>query len=691
MADEKRLSWIQAELRMLPSQAWIVLMLIGLPDGIGAAVALLGMSLAPGINFGFALCRGSWTKVLVAACCLSPLCAAIAGYLACGHGLDLRWAALAPLVISMPLAGLSAFFPRKEENDSDKETESGLRVALGISVILVAISGWMLMTSPNLRLSSHGLLHSSIAYQVIDSGLPPQNPFFAGETLIYYWIYHLIAAGLSLGSGLSPLFAFAFLDLLAIAAVVPLLFLTGRALGLKKGVSLLGGLIGLLALNPLGPIFFLIQEHSVTLDHIRAGAVPTSLLHYQALGFDFRLASPLSKFWNVSSFPSGVSLFLFGFYVAVVVFESRLQRFVLLLITFCGLMLINPLVGLCFGLPMGAASLVGLVNANTRKENVINLGAMAVGGGISLVYLLSITSLAEGEGSSFASIRPNLPALMGILLAAGPVCIFAGAGAIMMACKKTATGEPARDETSGEKEAEEKTDNANRIRAIQLATACLVLIAMALLLSLPMENEYKIIRLLIFPAGVLAGPAASLFLQRLRLPKAVAALLVVAAIVPNSVIAVVIYANAMEAQVPLDDKRLQLSVTSDDSEKQAAYAFLRERTPEDAIVVVDAKDHESAMGGKMQGDEVPALARRVLYAGHRFYLTENHAGLADRLERVARLYLDQPGPLPEPIDGRPLFVLVRSGKIPSALGKSPYKEVFRKGKTAVFQYLTTDK
>ena len=63
-------------------------------------------------------------------------------------------------------------------------------------------------------------------------------------------------------------------------------------------------------MNPLGPLFFLIQEQDIRFSDLSKGLAPNYMVRFLALGFDLRLASPLTKFWNATSFGPG-SAYLF--------------------------------------------------------------------------------------------------------------------------------------------------------------------------------------------------------------------------------------------------------------------------------------------------------------------------------------------------------------------------------------------
>ncbi|MBU0755803.1 MAG: DUF2298 domain-containing protein [Planctomycetes bacterium] len=651
-------SWLVAEGWMAFTQIWVLLCFLDLPRPFDSALVMTGMALLPGFNAALLFFQCRWTHALIAALCFAPLFCGLSGFFMISCGLSSLIALLVPALLTMPLAGAAVFTRPPDQG----KTENGLLIALGIGALLVVFSAVLLFASVQLRLSSHGLLHSAIVYSLIDTGIPLENPFFAGRPLIYYWYYHLAAAGLSLAAGKSPLIAFSFLNLPAVAAVVPCLYLAGRAVKLSQWMALFGALIGLLALNPLGPLFFLLRDPSVTLKQIEAGTVlPGQMAQALTLGFDLRLGSSLTKFWNVSSFPQGIALFLFGLYASLSSTRPRWRFGLMVFFPAFALMLVNPLVGFSFFAALTVASLAWLGRENRSRLWLITL-TLAVAGALSLPYLLSITGGSGGE--ALVRIKPALVPFLGVVLAAGPVLLFAAFGALRQV----------RQKNQG---------------AVHLALFCFSLLIMALLLSFPTENEYKFIRLLIFPCGLLAAPAALDYLKRLPIPKFAAVLLAGALLVPGTVMVWIFYFSAIKATIPLDDDSVQLEVGFKDPDKREVYRFLREETPRNAVVVVHPQDRNYSMGGNMQGDEVPALARRPLYTGHRFYLTDQYPEFPDRMERTARLFLNEDGSLPIPVDGRPLYVLVRSEEIPSVLKTPDYEEVFRKGSMALFLYRKT--
>jgi hypothetical protein len=212
---------------------------------------------------------------------------------------------------------------------------------------------------------------------------------------------------------------------------------------------------------------------------------------------------------------------------------------------------------------------------------------------------------------------------------------------------------------------------------VRLAVFTLVLLGMGLVMHFPEGNEYKIVRLLLLPAGVLAGAPLVAFFRRLRLHAALSVLVAALFLLPGNGMALWAYLSTARAKVPIREEGERILLTDSRDDRKEAYRILRDETPGDAVVVVNPEDRIRSVGGYMQGDEVPALARRPLYTGYAFYLTERHPGFEDRLERSSALFQGRDGPLPRPVEGRPLYVLVRSDTVPARLEGPGFEAVFK--------------
>lgn len=114
-----------------------------------------------------------------------------------------------------------------------------LPLAFGLAPLAVVVV--VHRESPRTLVSAHGLLHAAIAERFrtgIGAGFPPENPYFAGERLPYYWAFQWAGAKLSMLLGTDPLHAF---ELLVLAGLLGLV-LAGAALGRSLYGSTAAGL-----------------------------------------------------------------------------------------------------------------------------------------------------------------------------------------------------------------------------------------------------------------------------------------------------------------------------------------------------------------------------------------------------------------------------------------------------------------
>jgi len=51
-----------------------------------------------------------------------------------------------------------------------------------------------LLINPALKTRSDAIIHIGITRAILRDGIPPSNPFLAGEQLPYYWFYNALGA-----------------------------------------------------------------------------------------------------------------------------------------------------------------------------------------------------------------------------------------------------------------------------------------------------------------------------------------------------------------------------------------------------------------------------------------------------------------------------------------------------------------
>ncbi len=191
--------------------AWGVFPLLGVIPGLVAARAL---PLADG-----PLAR--WALGLAAA----PLVTTVAAWLLMAAGLSLPHAGLAVAVLAW-----LAWALQEARATATPSTEKGERFvwkwalggALAIAVVLFA--------NPILRVRGDAWVHGGIVWEIVERGLPPQDPRFAGLTLNYVWFYNYFIALLASLRGGDPFVMMALSNVASLFATLALGALLARAL-----------------------------------------------------------------------------------------------------------------------------------------------------------------------------------------------------------------------------------------------------------------------------------------------------------------------------------------------------------------------------------------------------------------------------------------------------------------------------
>lgn len=92
-------------------------------------------------------------------------------------------------------------------------------VWLAIAAVAVAVAA-PLAINPRLHLRGDGLSNAAIARAILRHGLPPPDPYLAGQPLYYHWAYNAAAVGVAAPLGLDPLAVMVWSGPLALAALL---------------------------------------------------------------------------------------------------------------------------------------------------------------------------------------------------------------------------------------------------------------------------------------------------------------------------------------------------------------------------------------------------------------------------------------------------------------------------------------
>ena len=429
--------------------------------------------------------------------------------------------------------------------------------------------------SPRTAVSAHGLLHAAIALRFAETSAtfsaPPENPFFAGEPLPYYWAFQYAAAQVGELLGTNPLRAIEALVLVAVGLV----WLAGAALGRRLyggvGAGLAVGLLAFAGSNPWGAG---ILGWRVLRDGAEVLADDPDFLWgiaHPAMGLA-RHADPhclygplLNFFLNTTSRPMALALLL----VALLALLAWLRRgrpvawvglaLAVALATASSPIVAGPAIpALGLGLLLARPGRRGGGDSPWRGGVLPALGALVLGGLLALPTCHHLFGLGGQEG---VRLGPRAAAAAPVAASSALLLALALAGALR---------------SSGDR----------RRFALAVLSAGLVLLAASALVELPVGNDTNF-----FHAGslLLAVPAAGAF-QPSRRPRSpwrgrLQLALVLLVFLPTP--AVVVWAYLDRPPVPLDLSGPVLTRTPAGSPLERFYRWVRGETERDAVFVLD--------------------------------------------------------------------------------------------------------
>lgn len=534
--------------------------------------------------------------------------------------------------------------------------------------------------SPRTLVSAHGLLHSAVAGRFASGDvqqLPPANPFYAGEPLPYYWVFHYIGGTLSRLFDIHPLIAFEIM----IVAGVWLIWFSAAVLGRRMYGSALPGLAtGFLAFagaNAIGPWLF-------------ASRV--------ALGADDLPADSASYLWGIAH-PIVGRLGLedpFSLYQPLIFFYFNItSRPVALALVFATATVLY--IWLRSG---GTGALIGLTLLTAAATAMSPLiGGAAAGAlvcGLVAAWLLRRVGAVDGETETWP--ERYLPAaaamVLGVVLAAPTVYHLVGlGGGIRFAPSPSAVigvGSGAFVLAAMAAVALLRTTGPQRRFLVVLSVAAAILLLANMVLVLPAGNHTNffhaaavLLPIVAVSAVVPAGRSAG----RIRRHAAWGLLLFVPA--P----AIIVYGFHDRPPIPLELDGAVMERTPADAPLAQLYAWMSEETEANAVFVTDPRPPIVTAVGNMP--ELPALTGRDLFTAHASsYMVTPYADAADRHNTALRLLEGEPLESSQAALiarlGRPLYIVSGRADEPALLEalQSRYGQPrFRSAELAVFRFV----
>lgn len=493
--------------------------------------------------------------------------------------------------------------------------------------IVLGLAGWLgyvlslEIRNPRLIPSWHGFLHTAIANRFPANGLIPENPFFAGEPLPYYWAFHRVAATVGGWLGLDPLSALRLLTLSGLVILVVTAVAIGWRLFRSAEAGLVIGVLALVGLNPAGPglaaaRFF---SNGVTLFEQEAGApnietvftsnetadqlMSRNLLGRMYFSTDWRHGENIVWFFDISSRGLALAMVLV---LAGLIARERRTNGVLIATGLAAAILaaLNPIVGLAVTGFLGFSFLV-----LGRRVALPTVTALALGVALAAPTFYHLF-LHGGSGTSI-----NPPGVIGLKLVNLGInfIVLLPLALLAMRIRLGSLATP--------------------LRAIGMTGVFLLLAVVTV--HLEEGNEHNLTNA---TQVLLAIPAvATLMLQRDGTFRATAArnLLAVALLFGPMTVATWLAFDGRPA-LPFRTQAAELLRVPPADPLPQLYQWIKQETPRNTIFVTDPSQPV-----KMSGNvsELPAFTGRTLFLDHPSYLTTPYAD-AGRRQAIARQIMD---------------------------------------------------
>jgi hypothetical protein len=502
-----------------------------------------------------------------------------------------------------------------------------LAAPLGALAAALVACVWVLILhreSPRTLVSAHGLLHAAIAERFqsgVGAGFPPENPYFAGEPLPYYWCFQWAGAKLSAILGTDPLHAFEamivaslFVLVLASAALGRSLYRSGAAGLALPGLLLAGAL-------PQGALLLLARLPAWGIPSDDGGylwGVVHPVARMMRVWDEFSMYGPLFSFFvSATTRPLGLA--------ALVILLLALQRFlarpsagrgaaVAASATILGCA--SALLALTTGATLVAGlSILALLHGVFRRPAFLAVAAIAAG------LLASLPTWSHLIGTAPLALHdpPSVLRQVGRMAESGWLLV-------MLACLGLRS-----------------VSADGRSFVLALCTAALLLVIGCALLSLPVGNEDNLfhgalVMLAVPAAGCVLSrrPAAGTFTFNPR-----RAAFLAAAFLPTFAV----QAAATTGRPPVDLSLVggRIERANPAGPEARLYRWIEARTDPRAVFVIDPRPPIQAACGNSA--ELPALTGRALFTertGH--YLVDPEPDGKRRPGIAARLATGEPMP-----------------------------------------------
>ncbi|MBI5837806.1 MAG: hypothetical protein HZB25_11210 [Candidatus Eisenbacteria bacterium] len=511
----------------------------------GALYLLPALALASWVRHGGALRR--WGLALV----LSPVALGVSVLPLRLAGLDSLQAGL----VALGAWGVVAAWRGRElpGGFGAEETQALWRCAWLLPLVLVPP-----LLNPHLLERSDAWFHAAVTFQVRDLALPPQDPYYAGLPLQYFWFFHVVLATYDSVARVGPFAAMWLFNSAYFALALAGAYLLARRVGLSHAAALWAPGLAALGANAAGWGWVLVHAWKSPTGWAGLGAhLPDYVLNLVQWRYSSAaLAYSLDKYQVGTAFSWGMTVFLWW---ALAAAETREERrpgtFLAAGALAAAALLVHTVAGFAVYVAGAVATVLAFLSAPSRGSLVRSAAlalVMALGALAVMPYLRAVTQ-AKSDG--------GLPEL---LLNRGMVwtTLWVGVGVLSFAVAAA----PAAWRAGG------------AARWTLLFVACGV--TLGCVLRVNSGNEGKFLHLALLPAAALAAGAARAAFVRLLPGRVARGVALALAYGPTQalVLGCVLLSHGMAALRP--------DPPAPGPQELRLYEWVRRETPAEAVVLV---------------------------------------------------------------------------------------------------------
>ena len=501
-------------------------------------------------------------------------------------------------------------------------------VALGTATFWMFVIWAIHRQSPRTLVSFHGFVHAAIADKFLDPAsmaFPPENPFFAGRPVSYYWFFQFLASQVTRHFGWNIFYSLEAVTLIATGLLVTVAIGLGRVLFQSTLAGILMSYLVMAGTNPLGFLFaglrIAFRGTKVLIDdpNYLWGVVHPlySLIRFNDFG---GLYGPLLNFFlNQTSRPAALACLMAQIFCLEWALRSRMVLpYALLGFTSAITSALSPITGIS----AGGALIMGLAGYWLRQRHNHQNAARLVAAGLAIAvgiilaaptYYHLVFGPSDSQPEFWLFSISGLQNLMTIILSASMLIILAAVGI-------------------------GRAPEEHRPFLQLLCFAAVVLLCADLAFALPVGNQSNFFHAAVV---ILAIPAAASILRgepankrRERTPHGVAGFVVLLLIfLPTTLLLVSAYIQRPPLPATFDKARLIR--LPDDSGLADLYRWVQNNTSRKAIFVIDPRIRIAMLGNIT---EFPAMTGRTIFTAERdHYMVEPYPDAKTRFDIAVNL------------------------------------------------------